>query len=84
MRLSDIKLGCSSRETNPLSLSPVQVIAIAGCLADDYQVVYEHGLDDVFSIAPGPLKLQEALEAGGENLTTLSTNIATVLAMRLN
>jgi len=30
MRLSDIKLGCSSRETNPLSLSPVQVIAIAG------------------------------------------------------
>jgi len=61
-----------------------QVIAIAGCLSDDYQVVYEQGLDAVFSMVPGPLKLQEALEAGAENLTAFSTNLATVLAMRLN
>ena len=61
-----------------------QVIAIAGCLSDDYQVVYQQGLDAVFSMAPGPLKLQEALQAGGENLTEFSRNLATVLAMRLN
>jgi Mrp family chromosome partitioning ATPase len=30
MLLSDIKLGYSSRESNPLSLSLAQVIAIAG------------------------------------------------------
>ena len=60
------------------------VIGIAGSLSDDYEVVYEHGLDAVFSIIPGPMNLQEALNLGSESLAEFSANLATVLAMRLN
>jgi len=58
-----------------------QVIGIAGCLSDDFELVCEHGLDAVFSIVPGPMELQEALQTGAENLTSFSTNLATVLRM---
>ena len=40
----------------------VPVIAIAGALGDDYQRVYEHGIEAAFSIAPGPVDLSEAVE----------------------
>lgn len=58
-----------------------EVIGIAGCLGDGYEVVYDHGIDAVFSITPGPMGLQRALISGAENLTLFSRNLATVLAM---
>ena len=61
-----------------------RVIGIAGSLSNDSEVVYEHGFDAVFSIVPGPMELQEALVTGAENLTSLSTNLATALAMKLD
>jgi len=61
-----------------------EVIGIAGSLGDDYEAVYAHGLDAVFSITPGPVKISEALLKGAENLTLFSKNLATVLAMRLD
>lgn len=61
-----------------------KVIAIAGCLSTDSQVVHQHGFDAVFSITPGPMDLQEALLTGAENLTSFSTNLAIALAMKLD
>lgn len=37
------------------------VIAIAGEIADDYRVVYQHGIDAVFSIAPGPISRSQSM-----------------------
>jgi len=37
------------------------VIAIAGEIGDGYQVVYEQGIDTVFSIAPGPISFSQSL-----------------------
>ncbi len=37
------------------------VIAIAGEVADDYRVVYQHGIDAVLSIAPGPISLSQSM-----------------------
>ncbi|MBA7605626.1 Glycerate 2-kinase [subsurface metagenome] len=45
------------------------VIAIAGEVADDYHVVYQHGIDAVLSIAPGPISLGQSM-AEAERLVT--------------
>ncbi len=37
------------------------VIAIAGDIAADYRVVYQHGIDAVLSIAPGPISLSQSM-----------------------
>jgi len=37
------------------------VIAITGEIADDYRVVYQHGIDAVLSIAPGPISLEKSM-----------------------
>ena len=44
------------------------VIAIAGEILDDYHIVYEHGIDAVLSIAPGPISLSQSM-AKAEGLT---------------
>ncbi len=45
------------------------VIAIAGEVADDCRVVYQHGIDAVLSIAPGPISLGQSM-AEAERLVT--------------
>ena len=40
----------------------VPVIAIAGCLADNADVVHDHGIDAIFSIINHPLDLEDALK----------------------
>ena len=45
------------------------VIAIAGEVADDCRVVYQHGIDAVLSIAPGPISLSQSM-AEAERLVT--------------
>ena len=37
------------------------VIALAGEVADDCQVVFEQGIDAVLSIAPGPITLEQSM-----------------------
>lgn len=37
------------------------VIAITGEIADDYRVVYQHGIDAVLTIAPGPISLEKSM-----------------------
>ena len=44
------------------------VIAIAGEIKDGYQTIYQHGIDTVFSIAPGPISFDQSV-ADAERLT---------------
>jgi len=39
----------------------IPVVAIVGELADEYQNIYQHGIDAVLSIVPGPMSLREAM-----------------------
>ena len=58
------------------------VIAIVGCLREDYEVVYEHGIDAVFPIIRQLADLSEILQQGRENLTSSAQNIARLLALK--
>ena len=52
------------------------VIAIVGSLKDDYEVVYEHGIDAVFPIIRQLKSLDETLKLGRQNLISTAQNIA--------
>jgi len=56
------------------------VIAIAGEVADDYRVVYRHGIDAVLSIAPGPISLSQSM-AKAERLIADAAECAMQLFM---
>ncbi|MEB4674353.1 glycerate kinase [Enterobacteriaceae bacterium G50] len=59
----------------------VPVIAIGGSLTPDVGVVYEHGLDAVFSVLYRICTLEDALQDAEENLFMAARNIAAVLRM---
>lgn len=52
------------------------VIAIVGCLREDYEVVYQQGIDAVFPIIRQLNSLEETLKCGRENLISAAQNIA--------
>ncbi|HGY4723105.1 glycerate kinase [Citrobacter amalonaticus] len=54
------------------------VIALAGGLTQDHQIVHEHGLDAVFSVLTRIATLPEALEDAEYNLRISARNIASV------
>ncbi|MEY4922576.1 MAG: hypothetical protein RLY17_1293 [Pseudomonadota bacterium] len=57
------------------------VIGIAGSLADDVDVVYEHGLDAVFSVIYNICTLEQALDNVAANVFMTARNIAATLAI---
>ncbi|MFP2240185.1 glycerate kinase [Pseudescherichia vulneris] len=57
------------------------VIALAGGLKNDHEVVYQHGIDAAFSILTGVVTLPEALEAAEYNLRLTARNVAAVWKM---
>ncbi|UQA53149.1 glycerate kinase [Vibrio sp. ED002] len=52
------------------------VIALAGCTGDNYQAVYECGIDAVFVCVPRAMSLPEAMEEADVNLANLAENVA--------
>ncbi|MFV9510628.1 glycerate kinase [Tepidibacillus sp. LV47] len=56
----------------------IPVIAIAGNIARDSKIVYEHGIDAVFSIVPRVTSLQDAMENAEEYVRQTARNIAAV------
>ncbi len=56
----------------------IPVIAIAGFAGPDADVVFDHGIDALFSIVPGPVSLAEAFENAETNTERVSRNIAKV------
>ncbi|MBE5108611.1 glycerate kinase [Bacillus thuringiensis] len=56
----------------------IPVIAIGGSVLPNYTVVYERGIDAVFSTVTAPMTLEEAYKAAKENIEMTAKNIAAV------
>lgn len=54
----------------------VPVIALAGSLGDNYQALYEAGIEAAFSLAPGPLSLEQAMAGAATELEARAVDIA--------
>lgn len=59
------------------------VIAIVGCLREDYNVVYQHGIDAVFPIIRNLGTLDETLAKGRENLISSAENVARLIQINM-
>ncbi|WP_102262835.1 glycerate kinase [Mesobacillus jeotgali] len=59
----------------------VPVIAIAGNVSSDSEVVHEHGIDAVFSIVPGVITLEDAFENARTYVERIAANIASVIKL---
>ncbi|MBL0949421.1 MAG: glycerate kinase, partial [Pseudomonas sp.] len=46
----------------------VPVIALSGSLGENYQALYEAGIEAAFSLAPGPLSLEQAMAGAASEL----------------
>lgn len=59
------------------------VIAIVGCLREDYPVVYQHGIDAVFPIIRQLNSLEDTLKQGKENLISTAENVARLIKLKI-
>ncbi|AOV07750.1 glycerate kinase [Sporosarcina ureilytica] len=59
----------------------VPVIGLAGSLSADSDIVHDYGMDAVFSIVPGAVTLEDALEHAADYAERMAANIATVWKM---
>lgn len=60
----------------------IPVIALAGSVSSDASVVYEHGIDAVFSVVQGITTLECALAEADDNLYRTALNVARVMSLR--
>lgn len=60
------------------------VIAIAGSLSSDVDIVYQHGLDATFSVLYKICSLDDALKQAAENVKMTARNIAMVFKLGLS
>ncbi|MFC2025450.1 glycerate kinase [Chloroflexota bacterium] len=58
------------------------VIALAGEVADDYQVVCQQGIDAVFSIAPGPISLSQSIAQAEHLIANVAENTMRLFTYR--
>ncbi|HFG1601122.1 glycerate kinase [Vibrio cholerae] len=54
----------------------VPVLALCGCTGDNYQAVYQCGIDAVFAAVPRAMLLDDALKESDFNLADLAENVA--------
>jgi glycerate kinase len=59
----------------------VPVIAIAGSTGENSEVVYEYGIDAVFSLVPGAVSLADAMENAKEYIGKQAENIARLVKL---
>jgi glycerate kinase len=59
----------------------VPVIVIAGTLGEDYQELYDHGIDAAFAVTSGPMTLEQACAEAPRLLRERATDIARVWQM---
>ncbi|ALB61967.1 Glycerate kinase [Cronobacter condimenti 1330] len=60
------------------------VVAIAGSLTRDYQVVHQHGIDAAFSVIDRVVTLEEALADASHNLRVTARNVAALWRLAEN
>ena len=58
----------------------VPVFALAGSLGEGFRQVYSHGIDAAFSIAPGPITLEESRRRVGELLEAAAESVGRMWA----
>ena len=57
----------------------IPVIALAGNVGEDIDILYDYGFDSIFSILPGVQNLETALKNGEKNLERVSENIGRII-----
>lgn len=57
------------------------VVALAGGVGDNIDILYEKGIDSIFGIMRGVTTIDEALKNGKENIERTSENIARLMEM---
>lgn len=62
----------------------IPVIGIAGTLANDSHIVYDHGIDALFSSVPGIISKEESMKDAAENIEKVATNIAILFKIGRN
>jgi len=60
----------------------VPVVVLAGTLGEGYQELYNHGIDAAFSLASGPMTLEQACSDAGELLSARARDIALLWQLR--
>ncbi|WP_040975868.1 glycerate kinase [Necropsobacter massiliensis] len=74
--------GQSARGKTPIGVAKTAkifnkpVIAIVGSLREDYEAIYENGIDAVFPIIRQVQSLEDTLKCGRENLISTAQNVA--------
>lgn len=58
-----------------------KVIAIAGCVSNDYEIVFDYGIDAVFDITPISMDFETIKKESKRNLELTAFNIAKCLSM---
>ncbi|MDV6251832.1 glycerate kinase [Vibrio sp. EA2] len=58
------------------------VIALAGCVGDNYQAVYQCGIDAVFPCVPRAMSLADAMKEAENNVANLAENVARLWMMK--
>lgn len=57
------------------------VLAFAGRIGDQTEVLYDKGIDAIFGIMPGAASLEDALNKGQENLERTAENVARLVML---
>ena len=61
----------------------IPVVAIAGEIAGDYKELYQHGIDAVLSIAPGPISLKKSMANAEELIADAAERALRLILIRL-
>lgn len=59
----------------------IPVIAIAGHVAQDSEIVHEHGIDVLFSVVPGVISLEDAFNNASTYVRNTAANIASLIKL---
>ncbi|MCM3121649.1 MULTISPECIES: glycerate kinase [Bacillaceae] len=59
----------------------IPVIAIAGHVAQDSEIVHEHGIDILFSVVPGVISLEDAFNNASTYVRNTAANIASLIKL---
>lgn len=60
-----------------------KVIAIAGCTSNDYEIVFEHGIDAVFDTTPISMDFESIKKEAKKNLELTAYNVAKLIEIKL-
>lgn len=58
------------------------VLAFAGRIGDQTEVLYDKGIDAIFGIMPGAASLEDALKQGQDNLERTAENVARLVLLK--